>query len=78
MSIVVRASASSSVDLSSISSLGQKDLQPYSKSKLELITKKKLNTSDAKIFSPVFIPFFFAIKAKLQVLEFEFCQIKLR
>jgi len=48
-------------------------LQMYSKSKLEL---KKSSWSVAKIFS-VFISFLFALKARLQVLKFEFCQIKL-
>jgi len=30
-----------------------------------------------KIISSVFISFFFALKGRLQVLKFEFCQIKL-
>jgi len=33
---------------------------------------------DAKIFSSVLLSFFFARKARLQVLKFEFCQIKLK
>jgi len=31
----------------------------------------------SKKFSSVYISFFFALKARLQVLKFEFCQIKL-
>jgi len=33
--------------------------------------------SDAKKFSSVFLSFFFALKAKLQVLKFEFSEINL-
>jgi len=36
---------------------------------------KKSNLRDAKFFSSVFLSFFFALKARLQVLKFEFCQI---
>jgi len=49
-----------------------KNYRPYSKSKFE----NKWNSSDAKIFSSVFVPFF-AFKARLEVLKFKFCQIKL-
>jgi len=52
------------------------DLRPYSKSKFELNSKYS-NSSGAKYFLSVFIPFFFALKAELQVLKFEFCQIKM-
>jgi len=40
-------------------------------------TREKSNSSYANKFSSVFIPFF-AIKTRLQVLKFEFCQIQLR
>jgi len=51
-------------------------LRPDPKCKLELNLKKS-NSSDAKKTSSVFISSFFALKAILQVLKFEFCQIKL-
>jgi len=38
---------------------------------------KKSKSSDAKNFRLI-VPFFFALKVRLQVLKFEFCQIKLR
>jgi len=47
-------------------------LRPYSKGKLELNSKKS-NLVDAKT-SSVFISFFFALKAGLQIFKFEFCQ----
>jgi len=40
-------------------------------------TREQSNSSEAKIFSFVFISFFFALKATLQILKFELCQIKL-
>jgi len=41
-------------------------------------TRKKPNSSDAEYFSSVIIiSFFFAPKARFQVLKFEFCQIML-
>jgi len=43
--------------------------RPYSKSKLEL-NSKKLNSIDTKTF--VCVSIFFALKAKFQVFEFEF------
>jgi len=46
--------------------------RPYSKSKVEL-TSKKSNSMTQKI-SFVFLSFFFVLKARLQVLEFDFCQ----
>jgi len=52
------------------------DYRPYSKSKLEL-NSKKVQLERCKKFSSVFLSFFFALKARLQILEFEFCQIKL-
>jgi len=33
------------------------------------------NSSDAKIFLFVFVSFLFELKAELQLLKFEFCQI---
>jgi len=48
-------------------------------SKLELNSKKS-NSSDAKICIFLFrlgMSFIFALKARLQILKFEFCQIKL-
>jgi len=49
----------------------------YSQSKLELNSKKvELEWCKKKI--RLFISCFFAHKAKLQLLKFEFCQIKLR
>jgi len=49
------------------------------KSKLEL-NSKKVKLERCKILSSVFmfISFFFALKAIFQLLQFEFCQIKLR
>jgi len=41
-------------------------------------TRKKSNSSDVKIFLSVFVSFFFELKAELQVLKFEFYQVKLR
>jgi len=40
-------------------------------------TRNKSNSSDTKILSSVLVSIFFALKAKLQVLKFEFSQIKL-
>jgi len=54
----------------------ERNLQPYSKSKLELNSKKS-NSSDAKNFSSVLIFFFFAVKARLQVLKIELFHLKL-
>jgi len=51
-------------------------LQSYFKSKLEQNSKKS-NRSDGKKFTFGFKSFFFALKPRLQVLKFEFCQIKL-
>jgi len=45
-------------------------------SKFELNSKKS-NSRNVKKFSRVFISFFFPLKARLQALKFEFCQIKL-
>jgi len=36
-----------------------------------------LNSSDAKKILSVFVSFFLALKSKLQVLKFEFCQVEL-
>jgi len=38
---------------------------------------KKLNSSDAKEFSSVIVIYIFALKARLWVLKFQFCQLKL-
>jgi len=35
-------------------------------------TRKKVELENAKVFSSVFIPFVFALKARLQVFKFEF------
>jgi len=51
--------------------------RPYSKSKLELNSKKSHSIKRCKFFSFVFLFSFFALKARLQVLKFEFCQINL-
>jgi len=51
-------------------------IRPYFKSKLELNSKKS-NSSDAKkILSCLYLSYF-ALKAELQVLKFEYCQVKL-
>jgi len=42
-----------------------------------LKSKLELNSNDAKIFLSVFVFFFFKLKAELEVLKFEFCQVKL-
>jgi len=48
-------------------------------SKIEDINNfKKSNSSNAKIFLSVFLSLFFKLKAELQVLKFEFCQVKLK
>jgi len=44
---------------------------------LSYTQKKKLNSTDMKNFLSVFISFFFTLKAKLQILKFEFCQVNL-
>jgi len=38
-------------------------------------TRKKSNSNDGKKFSFGFISFLFALKARFQVLKFEFCRI---
>jgi len=40
-------------------------------------TRKNSSSSDANKFSSLRISFYFARKAKLQALKFEFCRIKL-
>jgi len=40
-------------------------------------TRKKSNSSDTKKFLSAFLSFFSALKAELQVLKFEFCQVNL-
>jgi len=52
------------------------NFRPYFKSKLELNLKKS-NSSNTKIFFIFFDIFFFELKAELQVLKFECCQVKL-
>jgi len=54
----------------------RKEYRPYSKSKLELNSKSR--TRVMQKISSVFLSIYFVLEAKLQILEFEFCQIKLR
>jgi len=46
------------------------------KANLSWTTRKKSYSSDAKISLSVFVSFFFELKAELQVLKFDFCQVK--
>jgi len=48
--------------------------QPYFKGKLELNSKKS-NSSNEKSFSSEFNSFFFALKARLQAIKFEFVRL---
>jgi len=50
---------------------------PYSKSKLDLNSKKVELEWYRKVFVCVYtVSFFFALKARVQKLKFEFCQTK--
>jgi len=67
----------SNLDDNIVDSKAKKVKRPYSQSKLEL-NSKNVELKWCKIFSSVFLSFFFALKVRFQVVKFEVCQIKLR